>query len=146
VLNEVSRIDVDSASRDLKSRTLAGIPTEIGRLIYLASTRDYNTGNYYHDGLACRFSEEVASQALRTCHREIFKRLLACPLENLVEQLGLYLQSIQGRSREVISAWKKLEPYRVTIPLDSDPLAVQLFFSNLKIALAVLESDQARLQ
>ena len=58
------RMDSETAIDDLKNRTIAGIAGDIGRLIYLASTRDYNTGRYYHAGLASRFTEEVASNAL----------------------------------------------------------------------------------
>jgi hypothetical protein len=41
-----------------------------------------------------------------------------------------------------ISAWKKLEPYRVAVPVESDPLATEFFFANLRTALAILENRQ----
>src|SRR6266404_4882280 len=50
---QLRRMDVEAAREDLNNRTLARIGLEFGRLIYLASTRDYNTGRYYHDGLCC---------------------------------------------------------------------------------------------
>jgi hypothetical protein len=136
----VQRTDVVAASDDLRNRTLAKIGLEFGRLIYLASTRDYNTGRYYHDGLAFRFSEEAAGKALAEAHREVFMNLSLGPLEDLVDQLQLYLLSVGTELKEVIRTWEKLEPYRVAIPADSDPLTASLFLANVKIALAVVES------
>ncbi len=52
----VKLVPVQDAYDDLLNRSLSRISCELGRLIYLASTRDYNTGNYYHEGLASRFS------------------------------------------------------------------------------------------
>ena len=72
------RLDVQEAAEDLRHRTLSALPQSLDRLIYLASMRDYNTGLYYHDGLAARFSQEVACEALADCHREVFRQLVAC--------------------------------------------------------------------
>ncbi len=134
----IKRVEVDEAVQDIKDRTLAGISGNIGRLICLASTRDYNTGRYYHDGLASSFSEEVAGAALAACHLEIFKQLTLSSLEDLVRELESYVHSSHARPKEIIQAWEKLETYRVTIPLKCDPLSAEFFFSNVKIALAIL--------
>ena len=138
----LKRADVVSAREDLKNRTLAKIGLEFGRLIYLASTRDYNTGRYYHDGLAFQFSEEVAERALAEAHREVFMSLVLGPLEDFANQLQLYISSLGTEPRETIRVWEKLEPYRVAVPLDSDPLTVSLFLANVKIGLAIVESRQ----
>ena len=79
--------DVLAAADDLRRRTLADMTQPLERLIYLASTRDYNTGLYYHHGLAVRFSEEAACEALADCHREAFEELVAASLEELVYEL-----------------------------------------------------------
>ena len=134
------RIDVQRAAHDLHLRTLSKIPRPLDRLIYLASTRDYNTGLYYHDGLAARFSEEVACEALADCHREAFRELTSSSLEDLVSQMEAYMTSIHTSRGEFIAAWRKLEPYRVAIPVNTDPLAAEFLFSNLKLALAILET------
>ena len=63
--NQVKRVSVEEAIEDLQNHTLEGISGSIARLVYLASTRDYNSGRYYHDGLAFRFTEEVAQTALK---------------------------------------------------------------------------------
>jgi hypothetical protein len=136
----ITRMDLHAAKQDIKVHSLANLPGEIGKLVYLAATRDYNTGKYYHDGLAVRFSEEIANKALAACHEETFRRLVSTSLEKLVEQLDAYVKSAHSIESEVIDAWQRLEIYRVTVPLACDSLSAQLFCSNLKIALAILES------
>ena len=131
--------DVLAAADDLRRRTLADMPQPLGRLIYLASTRDYNTGLYYHHGLALRFSEEAACEALADCHREAFEELVAASLEELVYELEAYLKSTRVAAGDFIVAWKGLEPYRVAVPVGIDSLSSELVFSNLKVALAILE-------
>jgi hypothetical protein len=134
------RLDVQEAAEDVRHRTLSGLPQSLDRLIYLASMRDYNTGLYYHDGLAARFSQEVACEALADCHREVFRQLVSCSLENLVCQMEAYMKSTHTSPAEFLAAWRKLEPYRVAVPVEADPLSAQVLFSTLKIALAILEA------
>ncbi|HKV04572.1 MAG TPA: hypothetical protein VJO53_05625 [Candidatus Acidoferrales bacterium] len=134
------RTDVQLAADDLRRRTLAEMPRSLDRLIYLASMRDYNTGLYYHDGLAARFTQEVACEALADCHREAFSHLLSCPLRDLVGQMEAYVDSTHSSASEFLTAWRKLEPYRVAVPVESDPLSAEFLFSSFKIALAILES------
>ena len=52
-------------------------------MIYLASMRDYNTGLYVHQGLAARFSAEVACEALADCHQECFRELISLGAKRL---------------------------------------------------------------
>ena len=134
-------IDIERAAEDLNKRTLAKLPGDIARLLYLAGTRDCSTGRYYHDGLAFHFTEKVTGLALAYCHREIFRRLAFSSLEELVRQLEMYVQSTHEQPEVILGTWRKLESYRVTVPLDCDPLDAQLFSSNIKIAVAVLQSD-----
>lgn len=112
----------------------------LDRLIYLASTRDYNTGTYYHAGLASRFSEEVACEALAECHNEAFNDLVSSSLRDLVRHLETYRESTHSSPEEFIAVWRNLEPYRVAVPVGTDPLAAELLFSNIRVALAILEA------
>lgn len=136
------RLDVQQAADDVRSRTLARIQRPIDRLIYLASTRDYNTGIYHHDGLANRYGAAVACEALADCHREVFQELLACSVKNLVSQMEGYICSAGIGASEFLTSWKRLEPYRVAIPVETEPLSREFLFCNLKTALAILESRQ----
>jgi hypothetical protein len=133
------RMDVQEAAQDLRWRTLAKIERPLDRLIYLASTRDYNTGLYYHDGLAARFTQEIACQALADCHREVFRQLVGASLKDLVAQVEGYMGTTHTSASEFIAVWKGLEPYRVVVPVDTDLLSTEFLFSNIKVALAILE-------
>lgn len=133
-------MDVLQAADDLRRRSLVNYPRPLDRLIYLASMRDYNTGIYHHDGLASRYSPEVACEAMADCHKEAFRQLVSNSLEELVEQLEAYMASTHTSPTDFIAAWKGLEPYRVAVPVESDPLAAQFLFSTFKVALAILES------
>ncbi|HKW60979.1 MAG TPA: hypothetical protein VJN89_00415 [Candidatus Acidoferrum sp.] len=129
---------LQQAYDDLLNRSLSRIPCELGRLIYLASTREYNTGHYYHQGLADRFGTEAAQRALEIAHRQSFYRVSAYSLEELVEELERYLTSTREEPAECLHAWQKLEPYRIAVPADVNATVARLFTSNLRLALAIL--------
>lgn len=132
-------VDAEAASLDLCHRTLSKMSCDLTRLIYLASLRDYNTGRYHHAGLAARFPEEAVGVALASTHRRIFWNLASSSLEELVEQLELYIAATREQPSELLVAWQKLEPYRIAIPTDIDACACALLLSNIKLALAIAE-------
>jgi hypothetical protein len=135
---EVKLMPLQQAYDDLVNRSLARIPCELGRLIYLASTREYNTGNYYHQGLSDRFGPEAAQKALEIAHRQAFYKVTAFALEDLVQELERYLESTKENPLECLHAWQKLEPYRIAVPADVNGTVARLFTSNLRLALAIL--------
>lgn len=135
---EVKLMPLQQAYDDLVNRSLSRIPCELGRLIYLASTREYNTGHYYHQGLADRFGAEAAQKALEIAHRQAFYKVSAYSLENLAEELERYLESTKEEPLECLRAWQKLEPYRVAVPAEVNATVARLFTSNLRLALAIL--------
>lgn len=129
---------VHEAAEDLRRRTLAQIARPLDRLIYLASMRDYNTGLYYHDGLAAKFGHEIACEAIAECHREAFQELVSSPLEVLVGQMESYMKTTHTPPSDFLAMWKGIEPYRVAVPVGADQLSTEFLFSNFRIALAVL--------
>ena len=137
------RLDVENAVQDVRLRTLAKISRPLDRLIYLASMRDYNTGLYYHDGLAARFSLEIACEALADCHREAYRELISCSLEDLVDQMEAYVESSETPPEEFIAAWEGLEPYRVAVPVQTDCFSSEFLFSNFRLALAIVAERRA---
>jgi hypothetical protein len=133
---------VEDAYEDLLRRSLSKISGDLARLIYLASTRDYNTGRYHHDGLAAQFQTDIACQALEMAHRQIFYRIAARSLEELVAEVELYINSSRQSREDVLEVWQKLEPYRVALPVDVNVAVAQLFVSNVRLALAILRRRQ----
>jgi hypothetical protein len=135
-------VPTQAAYDDLLKRTLGKICCDLGRLIYLASTRDYNTGTYHHDGLANRFRADAASQALELAHKEIFHKLAACSLQELIAQLEIYLGSSAENPLDVLRLWQRMEPYRIAVPSEAHPTVARLFLSNVKLALAIWRHRQ----
>jgi hypothetical protein len=135
-------VTVQAAYEDFLQRSLSKLSCDFARLIYLASTRDYNTGSYHHDGLASRFSPEVAAKALEMAHRQVFLQLSAYSLQELVEQLKTYFESSHDEAGEILRMWQKLEPYRIAIPVEVNPAVARLFLSNVRLALAIWRSRQ----
>lgn len=138
-----TRADREAAIRDLEDRTLTNLPGELTRLVYLSSTRDYNTGEYQHAGLADRFGPATAQQALEHCHESVFEELLAMDLSELVQQLAQYIETTGAERDKVLDAWRRLQAYRLLVPAGCDELTADLFASNVKIALEALRIEPA---
>lgn len=141
--NPTKHADVLEAARDFRHRTLVHMPQPLQQFIYLGSTRDYNSGLYCHQGLALRFSEEAVCEALADCHRQAFNDLLSASLEELVRQMEEYVKSTHASVKDFIVTWRELQPYRVAVPVGTDSLSSEFVFSNLKIALTILEANLA---
>src|SRR6266576_6875827 len=141
---ELKHEDVEAARRDLADRTLAKIRGDLARLIYLASMRDYNTGEYHHEGLACMFTQSVAGNAIASCHRDVFRRLVLWSVKELVEQLDLHARTNCSSSSDLVRVWEKLQPYRIAVPLECSSLAARFFATNVRAALTILQARQLR--
>jgi hypothetical protein len=139
----VAESAVEAAVRDLEGRTLTHLQGELTRLVYLSSTRDYNTGEYQHEGLAQRFGAQAAQLALAQCHETAFQDLLNSNLSSLVAQLATYIDSTGADREKVLNSWRQLQAYRVLIPGTCDDLSADLFITNIKIALEALVSGAA---
>jgi hypothetical protein len=120
---------------------LVHFATDLGKLVYLSATRDYNTGEYHHDGLSQRFGLHASQAALARCHETAFRALLRCSLETVVEQLTAYIESTGAERERVLHSWRQLEAYRTLIPGNCDSLSGDFFITNLRIALEVLKLD-----
>jgi hypothetical protein len=136
--------DARKAYDDLWRRTLSKISGDLNRLVYLASMRDYNSGRYHHAGLEGSFGFTAVRQALEAAHREIFWKLTQSSLEQLVNELELYIRSSGESPEDLLATWRALQPYRVALPVSIDPLAAHLLLSNLKLGLEVLHSRRSQ--
>jgi hypothetical protein len=135
---------VDAALRDLEERTLAHLEGDLRKIIYLSGTRNYNTGEYQHEGLEQRFGPVAAQSALARCHENLFHDLLQSSLASLVDQLEAYIESTGAEKERVLDSWRQLEAYRVLIPVACDALSADYFISNVRIALEALRLESRR--
>src|SRR5437588_5820484 len=68
------------------------LPNDLTRMLYLASLRDCNNGSYLHPHLLSRMGTEAADRALRACHNQVFRCLLATPPSGYALQLQEYIR------------------------------------------------------
>jgi hypothetical protein len=135
---EVFGREVDRLVRDFEERTLAPLQGHFGRLVYLASLRDYNTGRYRHYGLESRYAVDVVDEGLRQCHIRVFEGLVALPLKEQTEELLDFFESLKEEKARLVEAWQRLRSYHVLPPEDCHPLARELFDKNIEIMLRIL--------
>jgi hypothetical protein len=133
----------EAALADLQNRTLTALPNMLSRLVYLASTRDYSTGRYFHEGMAWRFGQETTEAVLAAAHRATLRTLVMSSLSDLAAQIEAYLRATEEPLESVLDVWQKLHPYRVIIPINTDPLSAEMLFSNIRIALEFVRSHWA---
>jgi hypothetical protein len=131
----------ERAVRDLWKHTLSQVPTTFGRIVYLASLRDTNTGRYEHFGLAQIYSDEDADRAIRLSHAQVFAEWLNYPLSEQKADLEEYLLSLDGGRPHILRTWSRLAPYKNLLPIDASEAERQLFVSDLELILELLESE-----
>jgi hypothetical protein len=127
---------------DFTGATLAAIPHAYGRLMYLASLRDSSSGKYEHAGLTAVYSADAVQEALQFCHREIFQRILETPLSVQEQDLRECLESMPGERPATLAHWRRLEAHHILPAEDAPDYLRELFFSNLRTLLEILESEQ----
>ncbi len=129
------------APADLWRNTLVQIPSVFGRLVYLSSLRDANTGTYKHFGLAQIFGDQVADEALRASHQQVFAEWLGYGLEQQKADLDLYLAGLDGDRRTIVDTWIRLAPYRNLVPSAVRDVERELYVKDLEILLELLRSE-----
>ncbi|MBI3697373.1 MAG: hypothetical protein HY238_21370 [Acidobacteria bacterium] len=131
----------ERARQDLWKRTLAQVPTTFGRIAYLASLRDPDTGRYEHFGLAQVYSEEDANRALGQSHQQAFSEWLKFPLERQKQDLEEYLGALGKDRRRVLDTWGRLAPYRNLLPSSATEAEQELFIADLELILDLLRGE-----
>lgn len=120
------------AREDLWLHTLSQISTLFGKLQYLSSLRDPNTGQYEHYGLAMVFGEKEAAKAIRQNHKQFFAEWLALGLAEQQADLERYLYSLEADTSEVLASWELLEPWKLFIPHGVMAAEKALYAADLK--------------
>jgi hypothetical protein len=127
--------------QDFTQTTLAGIPGLFARLSYLASLRDLSSGRYEHAGLSALYPDEAIQQALQLCHEQIFERILESPLASQREDLRACLGAMEGGASGAAAHWRRIESYRLLVPEAVPDYLKDLFCSNLRALLEILDEE-----
>jgi len=129
--------------QDFTLTTLAGIPGLFARLTYLASLRDLSSGRYEHAGLAALYPDAAIQQGLQVCHEQIFERLLEAPLPAQQDDLRACLAGMEGGLSAAVSHWRGNEAYRLFLPEAAPDYLKDLFCSNLRALLEILDEQHS---
>jgi hypothetical protein len=121
-----------SASGDLWKNTLSRIPTRFGKLAYLASLRDSNSGIYRHHGLSVVFGREESNRVLRQHHEQAFFEWLNLPLSEKNADLIIYLESLEDPVATVLNHWFSSRPYGSQMPGAARQMERELFLKDLE--------------
>jgi len=132
-----------SATGDLLKHTLSRIPTVFGRLAYLASLRDSNSGVYHHHGLTILFGREESVKALKESHQHAFFEWVGFPLGEKNEDLGHYLAGLEEPREIVVEHWLRSRIYKTYIPTSARQMERELFSSDLEALLEIIRNAGA---
>lgn len=127
--------------QDFTLTTLAGIPGPFARLVYISSLRDLSSGRYEHAGLNAMYPDEAVQQSLELCHEQIFERVLETPLAQQEQDLRTCLEGMQGGLLPTVAHWRRMEAYRVLMPEHAPSYLKDLFCSNLRAMLEILQDQ-----
>jgi len=133
-----------SALADLWKHTLSRITTVSGRLVYLASLRDVNSGTYKHHGLMAAFGRDESVKALRQSHQEAFHAWLCLPLAGKSADLREYLLALDDPQEEVVEHWLQSGVYRSYVPGSAEEMEIDLFCRDLEMLLELLRNEAIR--
>ena len=131
----------EASVADAWRRTLSAIPSLLGRLAYLASLRDTNTGTYQHFGLAQRIGESEVDRVIRQSHVGLFQDWLCFGLERQKQELEEYFSGLEGDRREIVANWLTLEPYAHWVPTESRDVERKLFHADLAVVLELVRNE-----
>ena len=128
--------------QDFWVRDLAQIETSYGRLVYLASLQDPDTGRYEHYAISDGSSDILAaSRSLKRIHETIFTEWVSYLLERKKTDIERYIAGIDQVDRaELIDAWLRLTPYKNLVPGSIQGPERQKHISDFEAILGLLKN------
>jgi hypothetical protein len=130
-----------NALADLWKHTLSQVPSAYGRLVYLASLRDPNSGIYRHHGLSAAFGREESLSAMRKSHEDTFRDWLNLPLSAKNEDLITHFQNLEENPRQVVTYLARAAPYLSQVPDSASPAQRRQFKMEMEILLELIKND-----
>lgn len=130
-----------NALADLWKHTLSQIPSIYGRVVYLASLRDANSGIYRHHGLSAAFGREESLSALRRSHEDTFREWLNLRLPYKCADLVTYFQNVDENPRQVVTYLARATPYLSQVPDSASPAQRRQFKMEMETMLELIKND-----
>ena len=130
-----------NALADLWKHTLSQIPSVYGRLVYLASLRDANSGIYRHHGLSAAFGREESLSALRKSHEDTLREWLKLPLSSKNADLVTFFQNVDENPRQVVAYLARATPYLSQVPDSASRAQRRQFKMEMEILLELIKND-----
>lgn len=130
-----------NALADLWKHTLSQIPSTYGRLGYLASLRDANSGIYRHHGLSAAFGREESVGALRKSHEDTFREWLSLPLSLKSAEIIVHFNNVQEHPRQVATYLARATPYLSQVPDSASRAQRRQFKMEMEILLELIKND-----
>lgn len=130
-----------NALADLWKHTLSQIPSTYGRLVYLASLRDTNSGAYRHHGLSAAFGREESLSAVRKSHDDTFQEWLSLPLSAKSVDLVAHFQNVEENPWQVVTYLARAKPYLSQAPDSASPAQRRQFRVEMEILLDLVKND-----
>lgn len=127
-----------SAAGDLWKHTLSIIPTMYGRLAYLASLRDQNSGIYRHHGLAAMFGRDESNKALRESHEQVFEEWISLSMREKKQDLAQHFAGLEDPVNVVVDYLLTSRTYRAQAPASSRQMEQELFCTDLEALLETI--------
>jgi hypothetical protein len=132
-----------NAVEDLWKHTLSRIPSVYGRLAYLASLRDLNSGIYRHHGLSAAFGREESYKALQASHEQAFAEWLQLSLAAQHQDLMAYVATLEDPRQVVVTHWLRAKVYRTQPPASARKMERDLFARDLEALLETVRNGLA---
>lgn len=126
-----------AVTEDFSSRTLAAIPSDFGRIYYVNSLKDTESGRYEHDGLTSLYPRDAVNAALSHCHEELFSRILETPLKDQERDLRTCLASAGDNYWDLVESWRENRDFQNMSPEGLPDYLHDLFCSNMGALLAI---------
>jgi hypothetical protein len=133
----------ETPEAELWRRTLTQIPSLLGRLIYLASLRDLNTGQYQHFGFAQQVGDKASERTIRRSHTNAFEDWLCLSLSEQREQLDRHLEATEVDRVQVLAHWTEFPPYLSWVPSHARPAEKDLFRADLEIVIDLIMRENS---
>jgi len=131
----------EGPANEVWRHTLARISTLFGRLVYLSSLRNQDSGLYEHHGLAQMFGDEQTAETLRRSHARVFQEWLCLNLEQQKADLQEYLSELPGNPAAVLGTWLREAPYRNLVPTAAQNVERELYLADLETLLTLLKHE-----